>query len=107
MKPSELARKAIDVLDERGWTQGSYNNEDGCCAVGALGLAANALPDDIRHSHYMTVRNELYREVSTSVPDGADVGADVIDWNDEPGRTADEVKALFRRAADRLEAEGK
>lgn len=45
MKPKEIYIRAKEILHKRGWIQGSSTlNEDGCCIMGAVALAAG-LPE--------------------------------------------------------------
>ncbi|MCW2900031.1 MAG: hypothetical protein JWO67_2296 [Streptosporangiaceae bacterium] len=94
-------RAAADVLRRDGWTQGSYHGPGGChCALGALVVATTGEeldPDEdpevwsVRYSGAVEVL-EKYTKRHTP------------QWNDAPGRTADEVIAALLAAADAAEA---
>ena len=84
MKASEVLRKSGDVLRERGWCQGEFDNLSGQrCALGAI--------RDF-------VGNEW---VQVAIPLEVVVGVyprSVAPWNDVPGRTVDEVLAAMDAA---------
>lgn len=70
MKPSQLLR-------ERGWCQGAYQTTDGrCCLVEAL------IKTERTGDTGTFLRNHLRTPFLT-------------EWNDAPGRTADEVIAAL------------
>lgn len=97
---AEVLEQAADRIEERGWTQGAYLRTDGtCCARGAIRLT---LGGEV---------GENFDEDKLYVSDGGDFECDVIwtlhheldtslmEWNDDPERTADEVIALLREVA--------
>jgi hypothetical protein len=100
-------RAAADVLRRDGWTQGDYV-ADGChCLVGAIVAALGgkdgegSIPID-NQPRALAARRTLaqhFGDMST------DWWADLIDWNDDPDRTADEVIAALEAAADAAEVE--
>lgn len=105
----QVYRRAVELLERVGWTQDKYRAPNGClCATGALALALGGrlVPDgdngsqDTSFDDRATDRlwSDACRTAGAAVGRGA-VG-DIVDWNDEPGRTADEVKALFLRLAE-------
>lgn len=76
---------AANLIETRGWHQGSYESKDGClCIFGAVHQAAN-------HGDYEEAWHLLWERTVTDSP---------IDWNDQPGRTKDEVLALLRETAE-------
>lgn len=88
-------RAAADVLERDGWTQGEYEQPDGCkCISGALRSVCGGI-DTTDTDRYLSAWYAL-RPV---------IGRGAINWNDEPGRTADEVIAALRTAADAAEAQ--
>jgi len=108
--PKALLKRAADIITERGWTQGKYVSKDGCvCALGSVRLAAaeaahivadieedpqdyfmrTRLPDDIR---------KAWNAAETTL-EGLSPYCNVVLWNDEAGRSAEEVQSLLRRAA--------
>jgi len=83
-------RAAADVLERDGWTQEQFTDALGChCAEGA----------------FMYATPSVERWTAASAALRSYLGAVVITWNDAPGRTAAEVIAALRAAADRAEAE--
>jgi hypothetical protein len=96
VKPSEVLRKAANVIRERGWCQGVYEKEDGrCCALGAVNVI-DAQSDDPSPA-YIGVE-----ELRLTIGTGA-----VARWNDEPNRTEAEVITALEATAARLEGEGR
>lgn len=111
MKESEILEKAADVINERGWTQGREVDRTGAvCLRGALRMAAGATidlkwygadgvhpfmtgPEHPRPSEYTRaierVMGLLEHEVINLMPA----------WNDEQGRTKDEVITVLQHAA--------
>lgn len=101
-----MLRQALDVLRERGWHQGDYYNPDPdstcVCAVGALNVASG-LPvnfDDVAdHPREHALRVLSYVVAARSGD------RHIPTWNDEDGRTQDEVEAAFAAAIAVAEAE--
>jgi hypothetical protein len=91
-------RAAADVLRRDGWTQGKFHDaETGChCAAGALEVATAA---DISGRWLDSVRALSAQLRITPGP------ISVYRWNDDPGRTADEVLAALEAAAEAEERE--
>jgi hypothetical protein len=106
--PQQLLTRAAEILDERGWFQGWYIRDDGCvCAVGAVNLAAseadgNEALDLDAESEWDNISTSVRwaRENALEALRGA-VDGSIVEWNDKPGRTKDEVQAILRRAAER------
>ncbi len=98
--------KAAEVV-RQGWYQGFYYNASctAFCAVGAIREAtcpgywtsrAGEATDDARLTAESAL-NELRMDVGCPVPH----------WNDEAGRTAEQVAAQMEATAKRLEGEGR
>jgi hypothetical protein len=64
---------AAELIEECGWTQGTYHDEDGFCIHGAI----NAVT---KHDKYQ--RRKAKKELRKLIPGGS-----IIDWNDAPGCT--------------------
>jgi len=99
MKPSEILRRAREILEPEGaWTQRS------------LARAADGVPIHETHRDaacwcslgaiYRTLGSRLatYREWGAVGLVQKIVGAPLAKWNDDPLRTHDEVLDAFRRA---------
>lgn len=96
MTPSTLLRTAAANITDETWCQGAYEESSGrCCAVGHLDKAVLAAGKPFACEARWDADDALM---------GA-TGGDIEDWNDTPGRTAADVRALFLRVADELEAE--
>lgn len=112
--PQALLTRAADIIEERGWYQGSWAGNDGCvCAWGALNIAIaeaaglvndeaakppdpDFFPGDLYNAH-AEAELVLSRTINRAANDTY-VG--IEKWNDEPGRTKEEVQAMLRRAAE-------
>lgn len=87
MKPEDLLRKAADLIEQNGWTQGTYVNANGClCMMGAFYRVCDGMSD-------LDLRREARRilEVRTGKR-----GLGLFGWNDAKGRTVEEVIAMLR-----------
>lgn len=103
----QVCEKAAQLVD-KGWVQGTNALDEAgritdffdpgavrFCAVGAIARAARQVSD---FEHY----DRLIRLIRKhELPD-----IFLIVWNDEPGRTKEEVRDLFLRVAERLRREG-
>jgi hypothetical protein len=112
--PAQLLTRAADLLDERGWHQGDYVGNDGCvCMLGAVRVAAiDAEGAEVTIQDLDTKEmDELVSERTARMVEIAEstltklVNAEtqVFDpavWNDQKGRTKEEVQAMLRRAAE-------
>lgn len=128
MKPSEILDKAAEIIERDGWIQGKYYqtdrhnpksdqaaNEHGpCCQAGAISRAAYgtawasyAERADNREAQEASSRADRYMRLYL-VREGKAVGehASPIEWNDRPNRTADEVTAALRGAAEMARTNG-
>ncbi len=87
-------RAAAEVLKRDGWTQGKfYDRSTRCrCVTGALNCAT---------ARSKRRFDSAWDALIPVIPD-----PNVIEWNDAPGRTADEVIAALLAAADAAEADG-
>lgn len=108
---ADLLDKAVDILETRGWCQHKYGDdtEEGTkCAVGALRRASwelqyhrggrRELAHDVKVSQSFTRAYKAVQfEVGEQQPDS--VGLSIEAWNDEGGRTADEVIELLKGVA--------
>lgn len=95
--------KAIAVIKERGWYQGYYYDQEGdggggVCILGAIGVACAGNPEAWWNP---SVGNEL-EPLAALVRDelGLDAGYVLLhDWNDDPGRTEEDVILALKKAA--------
>jgi len=97
MNAQEILNSAADLLEKDGWCQGYPNNALGQrCALGAIW--------DVEHYGPEAGQAEdLVRQLITKKRYGGTVSATyplaISTWNDQPGRTAQEVIAVLREAA--------
>ncbi len=83
--------KAADILREHGWCQGTIRDRQGRrCAVGAILMA------DLMVGAAFALPRSPYADLAMRkmLPDQG-----VSTWNDEPGRTVEEVIEAMERAA--------
>lgn len=101
---SEVVERAIEILDDKGWCQGTQVNRAGQVCVGeALAQASGAhlwnatwwvrLPG-AQWRQFCRVRAEVTAIVVTR-------------WNDQPGMTAEYVQERLILTAKRLREEGR
>jgi hypothetical protein len=88
--------KAIEILDQFGWCQGNVHNDKGeHCLLGALFVArygeepTGGPLSSVRHFDW----SESFKIMKPHT------GKHIAYWNDEGGRTKDEVVAALRAAA--------
>jgi hypothetical protein len=110
-------RAAADVLERDGWTQGKYHEyRDGgfChCSAGAISVATGEHVNLQPRSESITDYDWDVGPASAAARSDAALdalsgllsGRAVEDYNDTPSRTAAEVIAALRAAADRAEAQ--
>lgn len=98
MKNSETLSKALDLLQAKGWTQGTYarnakgercdptgENATCYCSYGAIISTAGKFQGTLLLEAYDPLR--------------AAIGTDIIaGWNDSKSRTKEEVFAAFEKA---------
>lgn len=89
-----LISRAAQILRTGGWCQGDYSNytTGEHCIVGALLAASTVEGQDAAYSRAKTL-------VRLAIGIYPDTGGSIPRWNDEPGRTVDEVLDALERAA--------
>lgn len=91
MTPAEVLRKAAEYLETHGWMQGDYGVPGGpSCLLGAMRKTTRATTPDYDIAYWA-----IRKSVGGRLP---------VEWNDQPGRTAEEVIAKLREVADQLDA---
>lgn len=77
--------EAAELLDSVGWIQhDGGNSKIGFCALGALNLTA------LGWNMFNNCKLSLARAMGTA-------SYKIVEWNDKPGRTKEEVLAAFRK----------
>src|SRR5260221_14376056 len=77
--------EVANYIEEHGWVQGGYDHGEAVCILGAykkLGLG---------HFHVSTKR--IYSFIKSNGQYG------IVDYNDTPGRTKEEVITMLKQAA--------
>lgn len=87
-KISETLRKAIEVIDRDGWTQGVYHVGGRHCMLGALAIASG-------QSFYADRTSMLDFEMMWANILGFKDPDEAIAWNDAPHRMIDDVRRRF------------
>lgn len=91
-----IFERAIDRLERQGWVQGELGRPDGsACLVGALYFESD-IELEVYGRGIQAVKNVLGFDPCDQAC------ADVVSWNDAPGRTADEVVECLRLASKEL-----
>ena len=99
MDTKEVISKALDVINERGWTQYSFHAEDGAMCISAALVEAsydfniNMFTNMEKYDKARIVLEEL---INVNAKPGHEKG--MISWNDTPGRTRDDVVRLLKEA---------
>ena len=100
MTPAEVLRKAAEYLETYGWCQGYYRRDGGeRCLMGAVAEVLHASSNGNNAAacrRYEEMKSALRPSINQREP---------VNWNDTPGRTAEEVIAKLREVADKLDAE--
>lgn len=86
-KARKLLNDAADLIEEEGWIQGEEHNSGGYCAIGALKRISGSEWPHITKAHIVAVGALSSR-----------VASPIVDWNDAPGRTKEEVVNTLREA---------
>lgn len=88
MTPQEILSAAADLIEEHGWVQGEYGDEEyGFCAMGAVYVAASYSATD-------RDRGNAVNRLAASVGYNA-----VVYWNDSIAQSKEEVITALRKAA--------
>src|SRR2546423_6957485 len=106
-------RAVADVIERNGWHQGSYfyaepgkpAGQSRLCALGAINVVTHGVPWSPLWETAARERGAaVVMAITGYIKASGRAGETLVDWNDEPGRTAEEVTAAFRACADRIEA---
>lgn len=95
MKSSEVLEKAHDFLDNNGWMQFASHSNGSYCAIGAIVKGTGVLKDGLEPIG--VVFSYLYKVTGVH---------GIIEWNDAPGRTKEEVLDALMAAAKLARNEG-
>lgn len=113
MKPSEVLKKAADILRERGWTQGNMTNDRGCCCVTAAICIAAGMDISEWHSkdfdEWVNESTTLFAEAlpyRVGLSESSPVWK-IVRWNDSDLRTQDDVISTLERVSAQLEGGGR
>lgn len=106
-KAYEVLQRAASLAATGKWIQGEYHHLGGSCAMGFVYDAEVIAASSRGTGSVYSPANELGMKyivplIWEQYPEGDDSGepwASVESWNDEPGRTKDEVVAILEKAA--------
>jgi len=91
---AEILYDAAEYIGEHGWLQGELSNSDGnVCAIGAINRVAES---DTVADTYNAIE-ALWKYLK--LPDYGSGLHPVARWNDEPGRSAEDVILAMKCAA--------
>ena len=101
---ADVLRHAARIIEERGWCQGHIGTSGGAvCAIGAIKEADPATGVDAMNWTRRTAWHAMtFAERALRLPNAPKnvMRRPLSAFNDEPGRTAAEVIAALRAAAD-------
>jgi hypothetical protein len=93
MTAEEVLAGAATRLETHGWVQHDFIDATGrACLFGALHLA------DPSEEHWITVKDAVAQELGYLRPWGSETDLAIVDWNNTPGRSVDEVVTTLRNA---------
>lgn len=107
--PAETLRSVAHYLDQHGWTQHTYygpgpDHAPSACLLGATGICVYGRPVDDPESYVRAGSDVFYAATRTLIgylDDRGDFDSGSLGrWNDEPGRTVEQVVRACRDAAD-------
>lgn len=87
----KMLSRMADYIEEHGWCQHWYWEEQRVCIIGSMHKVAKGHVDDIAVVLNRYLRQKKYMD--------SDIGHNIASWNDTPGRTKEEVVAMLRKAA--------
>ncbi|GHG10125.1 DUF6197 family protein [Streptomyces hydrogenans] len=102
MTPEEILVSAGDIIRRDGWYQGETDDGDpesgAVCLMGAIGRAATG---DSRSEEVTIWRDGVMEEANRAVQRVIDIlgRTDVGVWNDDQGRTVEDVLLVLKQAA--------
>ena len=112
MTIADTLRRAADIIDTHGWVQGEMVSNEGVCAMGAILLGSGEW--DLCHMPYcdrpaLVRRDGEWRALGQPEREACQAASDHLGgslpiWNDEAGRTKEQVVVLLRAAADQADA---
>lgn len=86
---------ARDYIRARGWCQNQYHDTGGrVCALGAIRAVTDSYTDS--YNRCDAACNALWQVLKIKLGE-----CDIAAWNDEPGRTVENVLALYDLAIER------
>jgi hypothetical protein len=87
--PEEILVRAAELV-EQGWMQGHFHGPHGeVCLSAAIQQALGQCDKALRWRFGEMIQNAVVTEVNAE---------SLVDWNDAPGRTAEEVATALRNA---------
>lgn len=114
---AEAARRALAVIDERGWAQRCQLSDDGrVCASGAVAQACAGHPHDMVDPRYAPLTERLSAVAVELFPDRANrlivYGSSyaalpaIVCVNDHHDTTVEDVRVIFEKTAIYFEENG-
>jgi hypothetical protein len=88
----EILEEAIKLIQERGWFQKRLGKPGQVCLGLAIARTSGSGPEKLEALL-------LLRTIISQIPDNRPPGSfySIVDWNDAPGRTKEDVVGLLRK----------
>lgn len=110
---AEVLERAADILETRGWVQGSWtrrkdDGEMGFCSIGAIRVVLGTNHLDAKREHFDEI--QVIEALARHIPEAAAAERPhqrpcIVAWNDLRGQTQDNVVDTFKLAAKDLRNE--
>lgn len=94
--PTEIVDEMMERIQRGGWIQGSFGGENrGHCLMGAMNEACADTP--------FAVRDEVTTALTRAIRDREGIVRKIWKWNDERGRSIEDVLLVLKDARVALE----
>lgn len=103
----DVLEGGLAALDEKGWTKGRLNERNGaCCSLGALyygvqvdrKVAGKKVYSPATMSNRISNKRRQIVALATRRLEDHVGGWSIVSWNDKKASSANEVKAIFKKA---------
>lgn len=109
MKPSEVIDEALTkhIPDEDHWCQGAYHDGQRHCLVGSLLIVEEMREGLVERPRVFASRMAAqYRIYSLLEESATPLAQGIVNFNDAPDTTYDDVRAILEKARASLQEEG-
>lgn len=98
-KPEDVLELAASILEREGWIQGYAHRDGRYCAWGAITVAAGGRYDSVDDFRLLEAPSEGLVQHAAILLETYLNDREIATWNDESGRTKQEVVDALRLAA--------